>query len=103
MNSISNVEKHNAFQLFQARMFMIFHDLCHHNFFKLTEDEFNKKDFKLNKTLAKIIEPITGVTYDNWDDIHGKHHHVMGNLNKYDPSKTVITVKQYNNLPLLDY
>ena len=84
--------------LFQSRMFMIFHDLCHHNFFKLNPDEFNKKEFKLNKTVAKIIEPISTTTYDHWVENHGNHHNVMGNLNKYDATRTVITVNQFNNL-----
>jgi omega-6 fatty acid desaturase (delta-12 desaturase) len=58
---------------FLLRIFIIFHDCCHHSFFK-------------NRNANKIIGTITGVLtlspYSQWQHSHNIHHATSGNLDK---------------------
>ena len=86
---------------FFLRLFLVFHDACHHNFFKITHEQFLKKD-GANKILAKCLEPFVGYSYETWSKLHGQHHSVSGNANELDWSRTVITLEEYNSMhPIL--
>lgn len=58
---------------FLVRIFIIFHDCCHHSFFK-------------NRTANKIIGTITGIItvfpFSQWQHEHSVHHATSSNLDK---------------------
>ncbi len=72
---------------FQIRIFIIFHDCCHHSFFK-------------NRTANKIIGTITGVLtffpYNQWQHSHSVHHATSSNLDKRGTGDIwMLTVEEY--------
>ncbi|MBP0727228.1 fatty acid desaturase [Bacillus sp. RG28] len=72
---------------FVVRIFIIFHDCCHHSFFK-------------NRTVNKIIGTITGILtffpYNQWQHSHSVHHATSGNLDKRGVGDIwVLTVDEY--------
>jgi len=72
---------------FVVRIFIIFHDCCHHSFFK-------------NRTVNKIIGTITGILtffpYNQWQHSHSVHHATSGNLDKRGTGDIwVLTVDEY--------
>ncbi|PYZ97650.1 fatty acid desaturase [Alteribacter lacisalsi] len=58
---------------FTVRLFIIFHDCCHHSFFK-------------NRRANEIVGTITGILtlfpYSQWQHDHNVHHATSGNLDK---------------------
>ncbi|KON88496.1 fatty acid desaturase [Sporosarcina globispora] len=74
---------------FLVRIFIIFHDCCHHSFFK-------------NRKANKIIGTITGILtifpYHQWQHDHNVHHATSGNLDKRGTGDIwTLTVKEYQN------
>lgn len=77
---------------FLVRIFIIFHDCCHHSFFK-------------NRMANKIVGTCTGILtmcpYDQWQRSHSIHHATSGNLNKRGIGDIwVMTVEEYQDAPL---
>ncbi len=72
---------------FLVRTFIIFHDCCHHSFFK-------------NRTANKIVGTITGILtlfpYSQWAHTHSVHHATSSNLDKRGTGDIwVLTVDEY--------
>lgn len=72
---------------FLIRTFIIFHDCCHHSFFK-------------NRTTNKILGTITGILtlfpYSQWQHDHSVHHATSSNLDKRGTGDIwVMTVDEY--------
>ncbi|MBU8878448.1 fatty acid desaturase [Bacillus sp. FJAT-29790] len=72
---------------FLVRIFIIFHDCCHHSFFK-------------NRLANKIIGTITGVItvfpYSQWQHDHSVHHATSSNLDKRGTGDIwMLTVDEY--------
>ncbi|SCC22330.1 omega-6 fatty acid desaturase (delta-12 desaturase) [Fictibacillus enclensis] len=72
---------------FLTRIFIIFHDCCHHSFFR-------------NRKANKIIGTMTGVLtlfpYHQWQHEHNIHHATSGNLNKRGTGDIwIMTVDEY--------
>jgi omega-6 fatty acid desaturase (delta-12 desaturase) len=72
---------------FLVRIFIIFHDCCHHSFFK-------------NRSANKIVGTITGIItvfpYHQWQHDHNVHHATSGNLDKRGTGDIwTLTVKEY--------
>lgn len=72
--------------LLRLRIFLIFHDLCHMSLFK---------NSKTNLLYAKNIEFLSLYTYEIWSETHNEHHNVHGDITKYDPANTTITLSEY--------
>ncbi|HWO98073.1 MAG TPA: fatty acid desaturase [Bacillus sp. (in: firmicutes)] len=77
---------------FLTRIFIIFHDCCHHSFFK-------------NRLANKIIGTITGVLtmfpYSQWQHSHSVHHATSGNLDKRGTGDLwMLTIDEYLAAPL---
>ncbi|UOY91785.1 fatty acid desaturase [Ectobacillus sp. JY-23] len=58
---------------FLVRVFIIFHDCCHHSFFKSR---------RANKILGTITGVLTLFPYNQWQHSHSVHHATSGNLDK---------------------
>lgn len=76
---------------FLVRVFIIFHDCCHHSFFK-------------NRTANEVIGNITGVLtlfpYKQWQHSHSIHHATSGNLDKRGVGDIwTLTVEEYVSAP----
>ncbi|WP_026678570.1 fatty acid desaturase [Fictibacillus gelatini] len=72
---------------FLTRIFIIFHDCCHHSFFK-------------NRLANKILGTVTGILtlfpYNQWQHSHSVHHATSGNLDKRGTGDIwVLTVEEY--------
>lgn len=72
---------------FLVRIFIIFHDCCHHSFFK-------------NRLANKILGTITGVLtlfpYNQWAHEHSVHHATSSNLDKRGVGDLwMLTVEEY--------
>ncbi|MDN4072886.1 fatty acid desaturase [Fictibacillus terranigra] len=72
---------------FLTRIFIIFHDCCHHSFFK-------------NRKANKIVGTITGILtlfpYHQWQHEHNIHHATSSNLNKRGTGDIwILTVDEY--------
>jgi acyl-lipid omega-6 desaturase (Delta-12 desaturase) len=72
---------------FLVRIFIIFHDCCHHSFFK-------------NRLANKMIGTITGVLtlfpYEQWAHEHSVHHATSSNLDKRGVGDLwMLTVQEY--------
>jgi omega-6 fatty acid desaturase (delta-12 desaturase) len=72
---------------FLVRIFIIFHDCCHHSFFK-------------NRLANKMIGTITGVLtlfpYEQWAHDHSVHHATSSNLDKRGVGDLwILTVQEY--------
>jgi omega-6 fatty acid desaturase (delta-12 desaturase) len=72
---------------FMTRIFIIFHDCCHHSFFK-------------NRLANKILGTITGIftlfPYNQWQHSHSIHHATSSNLDKRGTGDIwVLTVEEY--------
>ncbi|TYR80012.1 fatty acid desaturase [Priestia megaterium] len=77
---------------FLTRIFIIFHDCCHHSFFK-------------NRQYNKILGTITGILtlfpYNQWAHSHSIHHATSGNLDKRGVGDLwILTVNEYVEAPL---
>ncbi|PLR69047.1 MULTISPECIES: fatty acid desaturase [Bacillaceae] len=77
---------------FLTRIFIIFHDCCHHSFFK-------------NRKANKIVGTITGVLtlfpYSQWQHDHSIHHATSSNLDKRGTGDIwVLTVDEYLAEPM---
>jgi omega-6 fatty acid desaturase (delta-12 desaturase) len=78
---------------FLIRIFIIFHDCCHHSFFK-------------NRTANVVLGTFTGiltcVPYYQWRSTHSVHHATSSNLNKRGSGDVwTLTVDEYLSLSLL--
>ncbi len=76
---------------FLVRIFIIFHDCCHHSFFK-------------NRTVNKILGTITGILtffpYSQWQHDHSVHHATSSNLDKRGVGDIwMMTVSEYISAP----
>ncbi|KAB7706173.1 fatty acid desaturase [Bacillus aerolatus] len=72
---------------FMTRMFIIFHDCCHHSFFK---------NRKANKIVGTITGILTFFPYSQWQHSHSVHHATSGNLDKRGTGDIwVMTVDEY--------
>lgn len=72
---------------FVVRMFILFHDCCHHSFFK-------------NRHANEILGTLTGILtlfpYHQWRHNHSIHHATSGNLDKRGTGDVwVLTVDEY--------
>lgn len=77
---------------FLVRTFIIFHDCCHHAFFKNNE---------ANDILGMILGVITLFPYQQWKHSHSIHHSTSGNLDKRGTGDMwVLTVNEYAAAPL---
>ncbi|KYG34772.1 fatty acid desaturase [Alkalihalobacillus trypoxylicola] len=79
---------------FLVRVFIIFHDCCHHSFFK-------------NRKVNKIIGTMTGVLtlfpYSKWGHEHSVHHATSGNLDKRGVGDIwMMTVDEYASASQLE-
>ncbi|PLR89136.1 fatty acid desaturase [Bacillus sp. T33-2] len=72
---------------FLVRIFIIFHDCCHHSFFK---------NRKANKVLGTITGILTMHPYEQWQHDHSVHHATSSNLDKRGTGDIwVLTVEEY--------
>ncbi|PLT34079.1 fatty acid desaturase [Bacillus sp. V5-8f] len=76
---------------FLVRIFIIFHDCCHHSFFK-------------NRTANKVLGTITGMMtlfpYTQWQHDHSVHHATSSNLDKRGTGDMwMLTVEEYTAAP----
>ncbi|WP_174731358.1 fatty acid desaturase [Mesobacillus harenae] len=72
---------------FLVRIFIIFHDCCHHSFFK------NRKANKIVGTIAGIL---TLFPYNQWAHEHSVHHATSSNLDKRGTGDIwMMTVDEY--------
>ncbi|MDR4886169.1 fatty acid desaturase [Bacillus sp. HNG] len=72
---------------FLVRMFIIFHDCCHHSFFK---------NRKANKIIGTIFGILTLFPYSKWGHDHSVHHATSSNLDKRGTGDIwVMTVAEY--------
>lgn len=77
---------------FITRIFIIFHDCCHHSFFK---------NRKLNRVVGTITGVLTFFPYDQWQHSHNVHHATSSNLDKRGTGDMwMLTVNEYYNAPL---
>ncbi len=72
---------------FLVRIFIIFHDCCHHSFFK---------NRKANKVIGTISGILTLFPYSKWGHDHSVHHATSSNLDKRGTGDIwVMTVEEY--------
>ncbi|MFK2826767.1 fatty acid desaturase [Bacillus sp. B190/17] len=72
---------------FMVRIFIIFHDCCHHSFFKSR---------KANKIVGTIAGILTFFPYHQWQHSHSVHHATSGNLDKRGTGDIwMMTVTEY--------
>ncbi|MFS0823362.1 fatty acid desaturase [Bacillus sp. 1P02SD] len=72
---------------FLVRIFIIFHDCCHHSFFK---------NRKANKIIGTISGILTLFPYSKWGHDHSVHHATSSNLDKRGTGDIwVMTVAEY--------
>lgn len=72
---------------FLVRVFIIFHDCCHHSFFK---------NRKVNKILGTITGVLTLHPYSQWQYEHSVHHATSSNLDKRGTGDLwMLTVEEY--------
>ncbi|MGX6444722.1 fatty acid desaturase [Neobacillus sp. K501] len=72
---------------FLVRIFIIFHDCCHHSFFK---------NRQANKILGMITGVLTLFPYSQWQHEHNVHHATSSNLDKRGVGDIwVLTVEEY--------
>ncbi|MCC3357255.1 fatty acid desaturase [Bacillus sp. REN16] len=72
---------------FLVRIFIIFHDCCHHSFFK---------NRKANKIIGTIFGILTLFPYGKWGHEHSVHHATSSNLDKRGTGDIwVMTVEEY--------
>jgi acyl-lipid omega-6 desaturase (Delta-12 desaturase) len=78
---------------FLVRIFIIFHDCCHHSFFK---------NRKINRILGTVTGIITFFPYDQWAHDHSVHHATSSNLDKRGTGDIwMMTVNEYVSAPFL--
>ncbi|RFU64478.1 fatty acid desaturase [Peribacillus saganii] len=77
---------------FLVRIFIIFHDCCHHSFFKSR---------KANRIIGMITGVLTLFPYAKWAHEHTVHHATSSNLDKRGTGDIwVLTVDEYLAAPL---
>ncbi|XJZ29082.1 fatty acid desaturase [Bacillota bacterium Lsc_1132] len=72
-----------------VRIFIIFHDCCHHSFFK-------------NRSVNRMLGTLTGVLtlfpYDQWAHDHSVHHATSSNLDKRGTGDLwILTIEEYRS------
>lgn len=76
---------------FLVRIFILFHDCCHHSFFQSR---------RANEWVGTVTGLLTGFSYQKWKNEHNMHHAGNGNLEKRGIGDiTTLTVEEYNALP----
>lgn len=82
-----------------ARNFMVFHDLCHANYFPSNE---RKTDtIGINKNIGYLLDFIYCYPANVWIKTHTSHHKVHGNIDEHDEARTLITSDEYLKQPYL--
>jgi acyl-lipid omega-6 desaturase (Delta-12 desaturase) len=77
---------------FSMRIFIFFHDCCHHSFFK---------NRHANEILGTILGIVTFIPYHQWRQEHSIHHATSSNLNKRGTGDIwILTVEEYLSAPL---
>ncbi|WP_308637336.1 fatty acid desaturase [Paenibacillus silvisoli] len=77
---------------FLVRIFILFHDCCHHSFFRSR---------KANEIVGMVTGALTGFSYQKWRREHNIHHAGNGNLDQRGTGDiTTLTVDEYLSLPL---
>ncbi len=77
---------------FLTRIFIIFHDCCHHSFFK---------NRRANKILGTITGILTLFPYNQWQHSHSVHHATSSNLDKRGTGDIwMLTVDEYLSAPI---
>ncbi len=77
---------------FLVRIFIIFHDCCHHSFFK---------NRSINRFLGTLAGVLTLFPYDQWAHDHSVHHATSSNLDKRGTGDLwILTVEEYSTAPL---
>jgi omega-6 fatty acid desaturase (delta-12 desaturase) len=77
---------------FLIRTFILFHDCCHHSFFRSR---------KANEIVGTVTGILTGFPYQKWRREHNVHHAGNGNLGQRGTGDiTTLTVEEYLALPL---
>ncbi|WP_163099217.1 fatty acid desaturase [Peribacillus alkalitolerans] len=70
-----------------TRIFIIFHDCCHHSFFKSR---------RANKIVGTITGVLTVFPYDQWAHSHSVHHATSSNLDKRGTGDIwIMTIDEY--------
>lgn len=73
--------------MFLVRTFIIFHDCCHHSFFKSA---------KANKVVGTIFGILAFTPYGTWGDAHNGHHATVADLERRGIGDVwTMTVKEY--------
>ncbi len=76
-----------------TRIFIIFHDCCHHSFFR---------NRKANKIIGTIAGVVTLFPYHQWQHSHNIHHATSSNLDKRGVGDIwVLTVAEYREASLV--
>jgi acyl-lipid omega-6 desaturase (Delta-12 desaturase) len=74
-----------------TRIFIIFHDCCHHSFFKSR---------RANKIVGTITGILTVFPYDQWAHSHSVHHATSSNLDKRGTGDIwIMTIDEYLEAP----
>lgn len=72
---------------FLVRIFIIFHDCCHHSFFR---------NRKVNRALGILTGVLTLFPYDQWAHEHSVHHATSSNLDKRGTGDLwLLTIEEY--------
>lgn len=78
---------------FFMRLFIIFHDCCHHSFFKSR---------RANEIVGIITGVLTFFPYHQWKYEHSVHHATSGNLERRGTGDMwTVTVNEYRQLSLM--
>lgn len=78
---------------FLVRVFILFHDCCHHSFFRSR---------RANEIVGTVTGVLTGFSYQKWRREHNIHHAGNGNLDQRGTGDiTTLTVEEYLALPFL--
>jgi omega-6 fatty acid desaturase (delta-12 desaturase) len=78
---------------FLVRIFIIFHDCCHHSFFKSR---------KANAIIGTITGILTCCPYNQWKHTHSIHHATSGNLHRRGVGDVwTLTTEEYLSSSLL--
>ena len=76
---------------FLVRIFILFHDCCHHSFFQSR---------KANEITGTVTGFLTSFSYLKWRNEHNLHHAGNGNLDERGAGDiTTLTVEEYRALP----
>lgn len=78
------------------RNFMVFHDLCHANYFPSKERE--QKSWGINRWIAIVLDIFYLYPGIKWINIHSEHHENHGDIDKHDGARSLLNSKEYCEL-----